>query len=49
MSVATESNTIPGFAPRLAALFRYAEPRRPVRRWMRAALLTMAALIVGQP
>jgi len=47
--MAYEPNTIPGFAPRLAALFRYAEPRRPVRRWMRTAALAVAALLTVQP
>ena len=32
----------------MSRLFTYAEPRRPVRAWLRTALLTMAALLTVQ-
>jgi hypothetical protein len=33
----------------MSRLFTYAEPRRPVRAWLRTVLLTMVALLIGQP
>jgi hypothetical protein len=41
--------TIPGFTPQMSRLFRYSEPRRPVRAWLRTAALAVVALMLGTP
>jgi len=48
--MATETNTTPaGYAPHLARLFTYAEPRRRMRAWLRAAALTLATALTARP